>query len=110
MLKESEGRPLSSFGSSFTNGSEYSHTAREAPIRPCELKQDVNRQVQLRQKSAEFMVMGDVNSHIKMRAFVREQKNLSDFELLQLRTIGDEHLKHSIQVTLIAEVDYAPHT
>ena len=42
------------------------------------------------------MVMGDVNNYVKMKAFVREQKNLSDFELLELRTIGDEHIKYSI--------------
>ena len=40
--------------------------------------------------------MPDVMSLTKMKAYVRQQKNMSDFELLDIRQIGNDRLTNSI--------------
>lgn len=55
--------------------------------------------LQLRQKSAEFMQIDEVFSYRKMAKFLRVQKNVADFELLEIRQIGMQRLKKSIDDT-----------
>ena len=44
-----------------------------------------HKAVRMRQNSADMMHLEDALDLNKMRAYVREQKNISDFELMELR-------------------------
>ena len=50
----------------------------------------------LRQKSADYLQLQDVFDLQKMKHYLRIQKNISNFELMELRQIGARQLKQGI--------------